>query len=125
MNWAVPMNRANRSESRPNASGSTLGRLISARRTSRGWSSRGVRPRGSRATTARLGLLALGLGGGRRARPRLLRPWVPQRLRGLAPVGGQDVVEHVVDGDGAEQVAVDVRDRHPDQVVGGEEPGDL
>src|SRR4051794_21603119 len=68
-------------------------------RTSRGWSSR-CRARASRATG--------GLPG-----------------RALAPVFGQQVVEHVVDGHRAEQVVSVVHDRNGDEVVGRQVGRDL
>ena len=43
----------------------------------------------------------------------------------LAPVVGQQVVEHVVDAHRADQAALGVDDRGGDQVVGGEVAGDL
>ena len=43
----------------------------------------------------------------------------------VPPVVGQQVVEHVVDGDGAEQVVLVVDDRRADQVVRREVAGDL
>src|SRR3954453_15220906 len=102
------MNRANRSDSRPNASGSTCGREISARRASRGWSRRNARVRGSRATGAP--------GHGGPTAPGLLLVLL-RLVVVLAPVLGQDVVEDVVHRDRTQQVPVRVDDRSPDQVV--------
>ena len=78
----VPRKRAIRSENRPNASASTLEREPAARL--RGWSSR------CRAVIAH-------------GTPRGCR--VRSSLRRVPPVVGQQVVEHVVDGHRAEQVA--------------------
>ena len=58
-----------------------------------------------------------------RCRRRPGRGVVGQAL--FPPVVRQQVIEHVVDGDGAEQVLLVVHDRRADQVVGREEPGDV
>src|ERR1700683_5046797 len=43
----------------------------------------------------------------------------------LSPARGQDPVQHVIDGDRAEQTAVLVTDGHTDEVVRGHAPGHL
>src|SRR3954464_10058823 len=61
-----------------------------------------------------------------RVRPRgTSSRWVSATTRPLAPVVGQQVVEHVVDADGAHQPALRVDHRGRDEVVGGEVAGDL
>src|SRR3954471_17226612 len=91
MKRQVPRKRATRSERRPKASESYVGRWM-PRRTSRGWSMRGRR-RSSRATDSLTG-------------------------RPLAPVRREQVVEHVVDGDRTEEVVGIVDDGDRDKVVG-------
>src|SRR6185437_15974244 len=82
----VPRKRAIRSESRANASGSRSNR----RRETSGWSSR------CRAVISGIrGLLSV----------------VSAVAQVVPPVGGEHVVEQVVDGDGAEQVLLAVHDR--------------
>src|SRR3954453_19787104 len=95
MNFHVPRKRAKRSAMRAHVSGSYVGRS-SVRRGSFGWSIR-ARRRSSRAT------VTAGVVG-----------------RALTPVGRQQVVEYVVDGDGAEQVVGVVDDGNRDEVVGRE-----
>src|SRR3954465_9676720 len=95
MNFQVPRNRANRSATRAQVSGSYDGRS-SVRRGSFGWSMR-ARRRSSRA------MVTTGVVG-----------------RALPPVGRQQVVEHVVDGDGAEQMVGIVDGGDGDEVVGRE-----
>ena len=103
----VPMKRAMRSEKRPNASGSGDGQDASDRA-----------PAAGRA----------GAGGGQRA-PRSATPLcsAARSVDGievvLAPVVRQQVVEHVVDGHGAEQASAVIDDRRRDQVVGREVGG--
>src|SRR4051795_8896655 len=59
-----------------------------------------------------------------RARPRGTSSRWPSAPTGpLAPVVGQQVVEHVVDADRTDQPALGVDDRSGDQVVGGEVAG--
>src|SRR5664279_3902336 len=134
-NVPVPMNRARFSDSRPKVSGS-MSRLN--RRPLLGWSSRrrvgaSATARSGRSCRTRGGQLAL-LGRHRsqnRSAPAdlavpagmaahlgvvLAGAVVGQAL--FPPVVGQQVVEHVVDGDGTEQVLLVVDDRGADQVVG-------
>src|SRR4051812_34277741 len=101
MNRQVPRKRATRSDTRPSVSASARGSAM-PRRTSRGWSMR---------TAARPGVISRAMG------------TVPGRS--LAPVLGQQVVEHVVDGDRAEQVVGVVDDGYGDEVVGREVGGHL
>src|SRR5213080_1954695 len=95
MNFHVPRKRAKRSAMRAQVSGSYVGRSR-VRRWSFGWSIR-ARRRSSRAT------VTAGVVG-----------------RALPPVGRQQVVEDVVDGDGAEHVVSVVDDGNRYEVVGGE-----
>src|SRR5689334_9319878 len=119
------MNRANCSAKEPNRSESTAGRRTSERptserRTSCGWSRR-ARTRSSLffsatflSATRRSIILRSGLrGSGVIASPLL--------DLAVAPAVGQQVVQQVVDGDGAEQPALVVDHRGGDQVVGGQE----
>ena len=93
----MPMNRAMLSDHRPNASGSNRGSVI--------------RPRLARLVEAhgpaRLSHCGRPGGHGRHL-----------RRVAVAPVARQQVVEHVVDGDRADQPVVLVDDRHRHQVVG-------
>src|SRR5688500_2878940 len=89
-NVAVPMKRANRSEKRPRRSPSERGR--NERRRLLGWSRR-VRVRS--ATGGHL----------------------PRLVVALAPALGQQVVEDVVDRDGADQMLPVVDDRQGHEVV--------
>src|SRR5438309_3510073 len=103
------MKRAMRSESWPKTSGLYRGRGSAKRRISTGWSSPPKR-RDSRAIPT-----AFRGGGGRPLAQ------VPR----LAPVLGEQVVEHVVDRDRAEQVVVAVHDRDGDEVVRREVAGEV
>src|SRR5262249_31786122 len=89
----VPRNRAIASENRPNAS-------ASYRAPTRGETPRGT-DRSVRSVRRRAGSRAIS-------------------ASRLSPVGRQQVVEHVVHGDRAEQAAVVVAHGHADQVVGGQ-----
>src|SRR5580704_12461821 len=90
----VPRNRASASEKRPNASASYLAPI------------RGAAPRGTDRSFR----------SARRVANRAISVSCP------APARRQQVVQHVVHGNRAEQAAVLVAHRHADQVVGGE-PG--
>src|SRR3981189_2268255 len=93
-NRPVPRNRAIASENRPNASASYRAPI------------RGVAPRGTDRS----------LRSTRRPATRAIPPPRPP------PAHWQQVVQHVIYGNRAEQAAVLVAHRHADQVVGGE-PG--
>src|SRR3954468_14652717 len=95
-NRPVPRNRATRSESRANQSGSTSNRV----RPSRGWSSRRL------VVLSGIGDLAVGaraVRGLEHGVESLCVDLLPVLLvvlgEPVAPVRGQQVVEHVVDGD--------------------------
>src|SRR5689334_21691114 len=103
MKFAVPMKRANCSLQTPKVSWDTVGRGRSGRLVSRGWSRRA--------------LLARAVGRSRSAMGHLATL--------LAPVVGENVVEHVVHRDGAEKPAVVVDHRHADEVVGRQDARDL
>src|SRR4051812_13265730 len=109
------MKRAKRSANRPNVSSSNWGRGIS-RRFWRGTSSRSVRrsARASRVCSDR-----------DRRVSRLDTEPPGSRVRAIAPVLRQQVVEQVVDRDRAEQAALVVEDRCGDEVVRREVQRDL
>src|SRR5688572_4389137 len=113
------MNRAKASANRPKVSGSMPRRLTNLRRAASGWSRRSVRSSTSRSTArparrSRRGWLdgvgsdtagSLAAGG---AVPRALRAGQTLGLVMplLTPVLGEDVVQHIVDSDRAEQASL-------------------